>query len=199
MSLFYSHLWDFIDSSPAGVPGRRIPAYLRDLAPELDSLPLVRCTVARPRRRRFGCLGLAAAGKAARVNGDAWSDLLPANRGGSPSRWRANRRTRTLSCDGNVHCQPACYVQTSKLRTHSRGNHEGPAESDSVLPAVGFFCSWPLLHCPVPTAFALARKIRTPLLLMTRSTQLFLTRYSLLLMTRPTLLTKFVSQLRRVH
>ena len=78
MSLFYSHLWDFVDSSPAGAPGRRIPADLRDLAPELDSLPLVRCTVARPGRRRFGCLVLAAAGKAARVNGDAWSDLLPA-------------------------------------------------------------------------------------------------------------------------
>ena len=39
MSLFYSHLWDFVDSSPAD---------LQDLAPELDSLPLVRCTVARP-------------------------------------------------------------------------------------------------------------------------------------------------------
>ena len=48
MSLFYSHLWDFVDSSPAGAPGRRKPADLRDLAPELDSPPLVRCTVARP-------------------------------------------------------------------------------------------------------------------------------------------------------
>ena len=95
--------------------------------PELDSLPLVRCTVARPgeggaaawsrlrpqapepvrprlpgrlpapgcpaaarpgarsrrgrlvgRRGAVRCLVLAAAGKAARVNGDAWSDLLPA-------------------------------------------------------------------------------------------------------------------------
>ena len=47
MSLFYSHLWDFVDSSPAGAPGRRIPAD-RQRDRRAAGLPLVRCTVARP-------------------------------------------------------------------------------------------------------------------------------------------------------
>ena len=42
-----SHLWDFVDSSPAGAPGRRIPAD-RQRDRRAAGLPLVRCTVARP-------------------------------------------------------------------------------------------------------------------------------------------------------
>ena len=66
-----------------------------------------------------------------------------------------------------------------RARSYQAGDSAGEAGDKAGL--ICFNPLPPLLHCPVATAFALARKTRTPLLLLTRSTQLFMTRPSPLL------------------